>query len=79
MTYKITMQSRKTQKLKIRYQLAIHSQWYLKGQSSEHHYAHGKPITAWCYLSIPPENIQKPLGFLMFSGGIYKQHYAVMG
>ena len=29
--------------------------------------------------SIPPENIRKPLGFLMFSGGIEKQHRAVMG
>ena len=30
-------------------------------------------------LSIPPENIKKPKGFLMFSGGIEKQHRAVMG
>ena len=27
---------------------------------------------------LPPENIRKPLGFLMFSGGIDKQHRAVM-
>ena len=27
-----------------------------------------------CRLSIPPENIRKPKGFLMFSGGIDKQH-----
>ena len=27
---------------------------------------------------IPPENITKPKGFLMFSGGIEKQHRAVM-
>ena len=26
-----------------------------------------------------PENIRKPLGFLMFSGGVEKQHQAVMG
>ena len=26
----------------------------------------------------PPENIRKPLGFLMFSGGIENQHRAVM-
>ena len=30
------------------------------------------------YFSIPPENIRKPKGFLMFSGGIEKQHRAVM-
>ena len=30
-------------------------------------------------LSIPPENTRKPLGFLMFSGDIEKQHRAVMG
>ena len=30
-----------------------------------------------CCLSIPPENIRKPLGFLMFSRGIDKQHRAV--
>ena len=29
--------------------------------------------------SIPPENIRKPLDFLMFSEGIEKQHRAVMG
>ena len=31
-----------------------------------------KPITAWCCFSIPPENIRKPKGFLMFSEGIEK-------
>ena len=31
-------------------------------------------ITAWFCLSIPPENINKPLGSPMFSGGIDKQH-----
>ena len=31
-------------------------------------------MTAQCCFSIPPENIRKPLGFLMFSGGIEKQH-----
>ena len=30
--------------------------------------------TARCYLSFHPENIRKLLGFLMFSGGIDKQH-----
>ena len=29
--------------------------------------------------SIPPENIKKPLGFFIFSGGIEKQHRAVTG
>ena len=38
-----------------------------------------KAITTQCCLSIPPENIRKPLCFLMFSGGIDKQHWAVMG
>ena len=38
-----------------------------------------QPITAQCCFSIPPENIKKPLGFLMFSGGIEKPHGAVMG
>ena len=38
-----------------------------------------EPITAQCCLSIPLENIKKPKGFLMFSGGIDKQHRAVMG
>ena len=36
-------------------------------------------ITAWCCLSIPPENTKKHLGFLMFSGGIDKQHQVLMG
>ena len=35
--------------------------------------------TAQCCLSVPPENIRKPLGFLIFLGGIDKQHRAVMG
>ena len=30
-------------------------------------------------LSVPAENIRKPKGFLMFSGGIEKQHRVVMG
>ena len=38
-----------------------------------------QPITAWYCLSITQENIRKPLAFLMFSGGIDKQHRAVMG
>ena len=37
-----------------------------------------KPITAGNCLSIPPENIRKPLGLLVFSGGIGKQVRAVM-
>ena len=36
---------------------------------------HYSPV---CF-SILPENIRKPLGFLIFSGGIEKQHRAVMG
>ena len=36
------------------------------------------PLQPGCF-SIPPENIRKPKGFLMFSGGIEKQHRAVMG
>ena len=31
------------------------------------------------FLCIPPNNIRKPKGFLMFSGSIEKQHWAVMG
>ena len=38
-----------------------------------------KPITARCWFSILPEDIRKPKGFLMFSGGIEKQCRAVMG
>ena len=37
-----------------------------------------QPTTARCCFSIPPENIIKLVGFL-FSGGIEKQHRAVMG
>ena len=36
------------------------------------------PITARCCFPIPPENIGKLLGFLMFSGGIEKEHRAAM-
>ena len=32
-----------------------------------------------CCLSIPPENIRKPLGFLMYSVGKDKQHRPVLG
>ena len=35
-------------------------------------------ITAWCCLSLPPENLPNK-GFLTFSGSINKQHRAVMG
>ena len=31
----------------------------------------------WCF-SIPPENIIKPKGLLMFSGGIENQHRNLM-
>ena len=37
------------------------------------------PIRARCCFSIPPENIRKPKSLLMFTGGIEKQHYVVMG
>ena len=37
-----------------------------------------KSFTVRCYFSIPPENIRKPTGFLMFSVGIEKQHRVVM-
>ena len=33
---------------------------------------------ARCCLSIPPENMRNSEGFLMFSGGIDKQHQALM-
>ena len=38
----------------------------------------GGPSPSPVCLSIPSENIKKSKGFLMFSGGIYKQHWAVM-
>ena len=38
-----------------------------------------EPITVRCCFPIPPENIRKPLGFLMFSGGIEKHDRAIMG
>ena len=38
-----------------------------------------EPITARCWLYLPPENIRKRLGFLVFSGVIDKQYGAVMG
>ena len=37
-----------------------------------------KPLQPWCCFSVPPEGIRKPNGSLMFSGGIEKQHRAVM-
>ena len=37
------------------------------------------PLQPLCCFSIPPENIRKPLGFLMFSGGIEKQHRGCNG
>ena len=36
-------------------------------------------ITTRCCFSTPPENIRKPKGFLMFSGGMGTQHWPVMG
>ena len=36
------------------------------------------PLKLSVYLSIPPENIGKPKGFLIFSGGIDKQNRAVI-
>ena len=39
------------------------------------HLTHYSPVL----LFYTPENIGKPLGFLMFSGGIEKQHWVVMG
>ena len=37
------------------------------------------PFTARCRFPIPPENIRKPLCFMMILVGIEKQHRAVMG
>ena len=37
------------------------------------------PNAAQCCFSIPSENIRKAEDFLMFSWGIEKQHWAVMG
>ena len=37
-----------------------------------------RSVSSPCCFSMPPENIRKPKGFLMFSGGIEKQHQAVM-
>ena len=39
---------------------------------------HFKPICSQCTLSLPPENIRKPYGFLMFSGGTEKVHWEQM-
>ena len=36
-------------------------------------------ITAQRSLSMPPKNNRKPLGFVIFSGGIDKQRRALMG
>ena len=48
-------------------------------QQKRHPHTPNEPITAQFCFSIPPETISKPFGFLMFSGGIEKQHWAVMG
>ena len=50
----------------------------ISNQKISKKYSIKKPITAWCGFSILPEN-RKPKDFLMFSGGIEKQHWAVMG
>ena len=45
-----------------------------------HNLAHSlNPLSARCCFSISPENIRKPKGFLMFSGGKEKQYRAAMG
>ena len=36
-------------------------------------------MTARCCFSVPAENIRKPKGFLMFSGGIENEHRVVTG
>ena len=37
------------------------------------------PIFSQCTLFLPPENIRKPYGFLMFSGGRESVHWEQMG
>ena len=38
-----------------------------------------QPITAWCFLFIPPENIFQGLYPLMFSGGIKRERRTILG
>ena len=38
-----------------------------------------QPIRSQCTLSLPPENIRKPYGFLMFLGGKERMHWERMG
>ena len=38
-------------------------------------FKHVSPVLHW----LPPENINKPKGFLIFSGGIAMQHWVEMG
>ena len=38
-----------------------------------------RPICSQWTLSLPPENIKKPLGFLMFSRGRERVHWEQMG
>ena len=38
-----------------------------------------EPISSQCTLSLSPENIRKPYGFLMFSEGKEKVHWEQMG
>ena len=47
---------------KIEYSLILTLNW-----------THLTHYTRYCF-SVPPEKIRKPKGFLMFSGGIEKQH-----
>ena len=42
------------------------------------HREHVYAMTVWCSLSLPPENIRKPLDFLMFSGSVDKQHQTLI-
>ena len=37
------------------------------------------PIFSQCTLYLPPENIKKPYGFLMFSGGREGVHWKQIG
>ena len=49
------------------------SRFQLDGTSTD------QPILSQCTLSLPPENIRKPYGFLVFSGGRERVHWERMG
>ena len=51
----------------------------LKILHSEGHSRLCKPIRSQCTLSLPPENIKKRQGFLMFSEGRERVHWEQMG